>query len=51
MFWSISPKTGRELYALHCNLELSVTPRPRALITEVGVGKYLGVSTGLPRDN
>ena len=39
MLWSISLKTGRELYALHCNLEFSVTPRPPALIIEFGHGK------------
>ena len=35
------PKPGRELYALHCNLEFSVTPLPPALIIEFDHGKSL----------
>ena len=48
-FWSIPPKTGRELYALHCNLEFSVTPRPPELIIDFAHGKSL-VSNGLPQN-
>ena len=31
--------TACELYAFHCNLEFSVTPRPLALMIEFGHGK------------
>ena len=42
-------KTSRELYALHCNLEFSVTPQFPELIMEFAHGKSL-VSNGLPQN-
>ena len=45
----MSPKSGRELYALHCNPDFFVIPRPPELILDFAHGKSL-VSNGLSQN-